>query len=110
MNAFSWRRVGLIIGKEVRENAKWAGIALLVMGLFVTGILRNAGDTAATQLWTALNMLMLYAALISGYALGFLQIVRERSRDRWAFLIHRPVLRDELVVGKALAGGLLIAI
>ena len=41
---------------------------------------------------------------IFGAVLGWLQIHNERHRDLWAFLVHRPVTRTEILLGKIIAG------
>jgi hypothetical protein len=42
--------------------------------------------------------------------LGFLQVLPELKRDRWAALLHRPVDRGQVFWGKALAGTVLYLI
>src|ERR1017187_1556616 len=39
-----------------------------------------------------------------GAALGWLQSRNQAHRDLWAFLIHRPVTRTEIFLGKTIAG------
>ena len=39
-----------------------------------------------------------------GAILGWLQIYRERHRDLWAFLVHRPLSRTRILLGKTAAG------
>ena len=41
---------------------------------------------------------------IFGAVLGWLQIFNERRPDLWAFLLHRPMTRTEIFLGKTLAG------
>jgi hypothetical protein len=46
----------------------------------------------------------------AGMLLGFLQVLPELKRDRWAALLHRPVDRGQVFWGKALAGVVLYAV
>ena len=41
---------------------------------------------------------------LGGAALGLLQVLSELWRDRWSFLVHRPLSRFAIFVGKVLAG------
>ena len=41
---------------------------------------------------------------IFGAVLGWLQVHNERRPDLWAFLIHRPMTRTGIFLGKAMAG------
>src|SRR5205085_11539237 len=41
---------------------------------------------------------------IFGAILGWMQIFHERHRDLQAFLLHRPVTRTQIFLGKSLAG------
>ena len=68
-----------------------------------------AGSRAADQRPPAFALanLLAEAALlcpIFGVALGWLQSRNEAHRDLWAFLIHRPVTRTEIFLGKTIAG------
>lgn len=111
MNADAMRRVGLIFRKELRENAKWAGVAIVVLTLVEALIVGAAlNGQATTDAWTKLYFLMAIVGPLFGFALGFLQIVPERARDRWAFLVHRPATSEEILIGKALAGACLIVV
>jgi hypothetical protein len=87
-----------LIWKEFRENLKWAGLpAVLIlgtMGLFGAFPLLEKG-------------LLFYVGLIAalfGAALGFLQVYFESQGDKRSFLLHRPLSRSQIFLGKAMAG------
>jgi len=99
-----------IFWKEVRENFLWAvlgmagfGIALAYAWSTVTNSQFNNQDYLSI-LSPSFLMVTTFGAPILGMALGFLQIMPERLRDRWAFLIHRPVTPGRIFWGKAAAG------
>jgi YD repeat-containing protein len=87
-----------LIWKEWHENFKWAAVpALLIlgpMGLFGAAALMDLGH---------LFYVSLVAALF-GAMLGFLQVFPESRGDRRALLLHRPLSRTQIFVGKVLAG------
>lgn len=99
-----------IFWKEIRENAKWAalGLAIFALGLAYAW----AKTTDPYQYYEAYSALLAPAVLmvttlgsaIIGGALGLLQIIPEQARDRWAFLVHRPVSLASIFWGKCLAG------
>jgi hypothetical protein len=102
-----------MLWKELRENFKWALLALLV--LTVAEFYTLAADRKDTQ--NVFNELTLcssafllvtsfgYSAV--GVALGVVQILPELRRDQWAALLHRPVSRGVIFFGKVVAGLLL---
>jgi ABC-type transport system involved in multi-copper enzyme maturation permease subunit len=102
-----------IIWKELRENLKWAALALLCLTLAEIYALyqyRNRfftfhGDS------TLCNSDFLFVSAVGcalvGAALGAIQILPELRRDQWAALLHRPVPRSTIFFGKVVAGLLL---
>lgn len=87
-----------LIWKEWRENLWWAALpALLIlgpMGLFGAFPLLERG-------------FLFYAALIAGLfgaGLGFLQVFFESHGDKRSILLHRPLSRSWIFLGKAIAG------
>lgn len=101
--------------KEFRENLKWA---ILAMGIIIAAIsysLRyNPNDPYSLQqdVWQGLQsgkilMITGFGFPVLGIALGFLQILTELRRDQWAFLVHRPVTRQQVFWGKAIPGTIL---
>jgi hypothetical protein len=87
-----------LIWKECRENLKWAPLPTLLilgtMGLFGAFPLMERG-------------LLFFAALIAavfGAALGFIQVFFESGGDKRSILLHRPLSRSQIFLGKAIAG------
>src|SRR5262249_33881651 len=87
-----------LIWKECRENLKWAVLPSLLifgsMGLFGAFKLLDKGP---------LFLVSLFAAAF-GAALGFLQVFFESRGDKRSLLLHRPLSRSQIFLGKALAG------
>ena len=114
-----------LIQKDLRENLKVALIALVVFSLLVL-LAYEIGSSALTALLAggraaqvnALQPLLspdllpeaAFLCPIFGAALGWLQSRNEAHRDLWAFLIHRPVTRAEIFLGKTIAGLCLYAL
>jgi hypothetical protein len=108
-----------LIHKDLRENLKVALIGLLILSLLLLqsylsslGMLANilrgswSGQVSALQPLLANGTLTATAffCAIFGAALGWLQARNEAHRDLWAFLIHRPITRTEIFLGKTIAG------
>jgi ABC-type transport system involved in multi-copper enzyme maturation permease subunit len=97
-----------LVLKEFRENAKVAVLGLIIYTLLLVVPYRDyiASPTNMSQPLVNGEFLMSTAwfCAIFGAVLGWLQIHNERRPDLWAFLIHRPMSRTSIFVGKALAG------
>jgi len=101
--------------KEWRENLRWALIGLVVISAAMAYTLRTDPNDyygSNREIWQGLQsgqflMVTVFGFPVIGLALGFLQILTELRRDQWAFLIHRPVTRNEIFWGKAIPGSLL---
>jgi len=98
-----------LIWKELRENFKWALLALVVLVLaqFYALSLSRSGNDAYNNLTLCSSTFLLVTSFgyaLVGAALGTLQILPERRRDQWAALLHRPVPRGSILLGKAAAG------
>ncbi|HSI11338.1 MAG TPA: hypothetical protein VK961_04810 [Chthoniobacter sp.] len=102
-----------IIWKELRENLKWAALAILCLTLAQTFALYQQRDNVSsidsnvTLCSSAYLLVGLVGCVIVGAGLGILQILPEQNRDRWAALLHRPISRSTLFLGKVAAGLLL---
>lgn len=102
-----------IIWKELRENLKWAILALLCLTLAEIYSLSheraNPRDTYnnLTLCSSAFLMVTSFGCALFGAALGAVQIVPELRRDQWAALLHRPVSGSVIFFGKVSAGLLL---
>ena len=102
-----------IIWKELRENLKWAALALLCLTLAEAFLLyrssENAGRTYEEYPVCSAEFLLVtsFGCALVGAALGALQILPELRPDQWAALLHRPVRRQTIFFGKVVAGLLL---
>src|ERR1017187_4693524 len=97
-----------LVRKELRENVRLAALGLVVHTLMLVQQYREyvAAPTNMSQPLT--NPGILWSAAwfcgIFGAVLGWLQIHNERRPDLWAFLIHRPMTRTGIFLGKVMAG------
>ena len=102
-----------IIWKELRENWKWAALALLCLALAKIGTLHQQRDDENNMFYgltlcsSSFLLVTSFGCAIVGAALGAVQILPELRRDQWAALLHRPVSRRTIFLGKAIAGLLL---
>ena len=105
--------------KELRENFKWALLAMAAFGLAVYYALYPSGDqqefynyfnSGITLCRTAFLNVTTFGCAAIGLALGLIQILPELKRDRWAALLHRPVSSGTIYRGKAVAGVVLYAV
>jgi hypothetical protein len=97
-----------LIFKEWRENAKVAVLGLVIYALLLVVQYRQyvAGPLPLRQPLASENLLWstVWFCGIFGAVLGWLQIHNERRPDLWAFLLHRPMTRTDIFLGKTLAG------
>jgi hypothetical protein len=95
-----------MIWKEVRENLKWALLALVGLGgaefYALTSSSRPSGPIPLME--SSFLMATSWGCVACGLLLALLQILPELRRDRWAALLHRPVSRDPIFFGKVVAG------
>ncbi len=105
-----------LVWKELRENVKWALLAMLALGGAEIYALHHNQEPWQMDLYfrdgiTLCKKPFLVATMFGcaavGGLLGLLQILPELKRDRWAALLHRPVSRGQFFWGKAVAGLLL---
>jgi hypothetical protein len=108
-----------LVWKELRENLKWALIALVVLGIAETYAMypRDSNEELSGSLTVGLTLcktsflvVTTFGCAAVGFLLGLIQILPELRRDRWASLLHRPVPRGVLFRGKAVTGLLLYGI
>jgi hypothetical protein len=88
-----------LLWKEWRENLPWT-VAPSVLIFGATALFGAPPLMDETALFIA-GMI----AAVFGAALGFLQIFFESSGDKRSLLLHRPLSRSQIFLGKALAGG-----
>ena len=83
------RRRDVLHGFALDLVPYWAGIPIMDS---------HPGGSSRFLLFT------MFGSATAGLALGLLQMLPERHKDHWAFLVHRPVTRTTIFLGKALAG------
>src|SRR6185312_14009451 len=93
--------------KELRENAKWAGVIFGVITLTVFSLMRRAG---ANLLFDLADPPLLVFVPMAGLLMGVVQTLFETKPDNWAFVVHRPVSRRGIFTAKSLAGLALLMI
>lgn len=100
-----------MIWKELRENFKWAVLALIVLTAAEFYALNAGqagyGDESLTLCNATFLMATSFGCALIGAALGAVQILPEQRRDQWASLLHRPVTRSAIFFGKVFPGLLL---
>lgn len=104
-----------LIWKELRENGRWALLAMLALGGAELYALRDTQyaqqdfyfSDGITLCKKPFLLVTLFGCAATGLFLGLLQVLPELKRDRWAALLHRPMPRGRFFWGKALAGLLL---
>ncbi len=103
-----------LLFKEARENVVAAALGLVIYALllaaqyreYVTGFPQLSQPLAESSFaWSTQ-----WFCIIFGAVLGWLQIHNERRPDLWAFLLHRPMTRTQIFLGKTLAGLAIYAI
>ncbi len=109
-----------LVQKELRENTKVAVLGLIIFGLgLLHQYLDYVGDLKEIALGAGMRrggvnwqplveggfvMGIAYLCPILAAVLGWFQIHNERHRDLWSFLVHRPMTRTQIFLGKAGAG------
>jgi hypothetical protein len=87
-----------LLWKEFQENLKWA----VLPALPILGPMAFLGPAPLLN-----NYYLFYVGLIAavfGAALGFVQVFFEAQGDKRSLLLHRPISRSQIFLGKALAG------
>ena len=119
--ALFWKPLRATILKEIRQNALYLVIiipAFVLLGI-LAGLLQYVySGRGYFYLNNAPNILclpfiqlpILFACPLIGLLLGSIQPRNEQQIDDWALLVHRPVSRLTLFLGRAIAGLLLYAI
>ncbi len=97
-----------LVLKEWRENVKLAALGLVIYTLLLLVQYRGYVASPASLSQPLADVDLIYSTAwfcgIFGAVLGWLQVFNERRPDLWAFLMHRPMTRTEMFLGKALAG------
>jgi hypothetical protein len=89
-----------LIWKEWRENLKWA----VLPGLLILLPMVLLGGPHEPMFGVGGELLLFLIAALFGAVLGFLQVFFEASGDKRSLLLHRPLSRSRIFLGKALAG------
>jgi ABC-2 type transport system ATP-binding protein len=94
----AWRAMAW---KELRENTRWAVLALLLLSAGMAYGLRqvrlsqdiayNSDGQSLTS--NAFVPTTVFGCALAAILLGLMQTLPERRPDPWAFLVHRPVSR-----------------
>jgi ABC-type transport system involved in multi-copper enzyme maturation permease subunit len=102
-----------LIRKELRENLILTVLGLVVLVLFILLRYRDytwslehtylGSDAQPLMSREFVDFIHFFCAVFGGI-LGWMQVWNERHRDLWAFLVHRPLTRTQLFLGKCLAG------
>jgi ABC-type transport system involved in multi-copper enzyme maturation permease subunit len=103
-----------LVRKELRENVRIAALGLVVHTLMLLSQYRDYVATPTNTSQPLTNPGTLWSTAwfcgIFGAVLGWLQVHNERRPDLWAFLIHRPMTRTGIFLGKVTAGLVLYAL
>ena len=108
-----------LIWKELRENLKWALLAMALLGAAeICGLYQiRDGQSDYYSYYEGITLckasfltITSFACPAIGFLLGLIQVLPELKRDRWAALLHRPVPREVIFFGKAVAGLILYAV
>ena len=97
-----------LVRKELRENVRLAALGLVVHTLMLVQHYREYVAAPTNMSQPLANPEILWSTAwfcgIFGAVLGWLQVHNERRPDLWAFLIHRPMTRTGIFLGKVMAG------
>src|SRR5262245_52258126 len=89
--------------KELRQNAGWAVLGMLITAAALYYSLQSASDDPR-NIVDAMFMSTVIIMPLVGLMIGLVQVIPESRGDAWAFLTHRPVHRSTLFSAKAVAG------
>src|SRR6266404_2840832 len=93
--------MGAIFLRELRENAKWAG---MIFGVFCALIFLRAWHAGPNFLLNLPDPMTLIYAPLAGLVMGFAQSIFETKADNWGFVVHRPVSRRGIFAAKCAPG------
>jgi hypothetical protein len=96
-----------MIVKELRENARYAGLALLAMLLVLVFLAGESGRQGQQIIEANFQLLTQFGFAALGILLGATQTLREGRLDKWSFLVHRPMSRTHIFVAKLIAATVL---
>jgi hypothetical protein len=96
-----------IFVKELRENARWAALMMLVLAGLMASDLNGTAQSGESIVGVSFLAVTSIAFAAGGLAIGLLQVLQDARRARWEFIIHRPTARSNIFLAKAAAGMLL---
>lgn len=97
-----------LLNKELRENAKWAALlVLLLLGAMAWAIQPSSTAADVPPLNPAMAAVCMIGFALAGIALGLLAVLPDARLGRWQFVMHRPVSRGRIFRAKLLAATLL---
>jgi hypothetical protein len=104
--------------KELRENIKWALLAMVALGVAEMLALYHTDENqqysyfniGITLCKTTFLLVTTFGSAAAAFLIGSLQILPELRRDQWAALLHRPAPRSVIFLGKVTAGLILYAL
>jgi hypothetical protein len=95
-----------IIWKELRENAKWAALALvaaIIATIWVLTVCSFHRSYAPRLFSIQLPLVIVLVSSVCSLLLGFTYSFPNLWRDRWAFLIQRGVSMHKIFFAKTIA-------
>lgn len=93
-----------IIWKELRENFRWAVLGMVVVGLAMAFAVHEGARRGESIVGDAFLVMTTFLGPALGAAIGFLQVIFESRQGHWALLVHRPISRRRIFLGKVIAG------
>jgi hypothetical protein len=100
----------MIFFKEIRENARWAALMALLLAVLMANSLNAMASDGESIVGIGFLSVTSTGFAACGLALGLLQALQDRRRGRWDVVIHRPVSRTNIFLGKVVAGMLLYTV
>lgn len=111
--SFSWRRVGAILHKELRDYRRnrfvigtMTVLPLLFIALPLIQLLIANASGASSKLNSHIGLSLLYMLLIPAFlpaTLSAYSVVGEREQGTLEAVLITPIRREEFLIGKALA-------
>ena len=97
-----------LLWKEFRENWKW-GVLLLVASAIGHAAMQS-NERRIALFTTDYLMFAAFGFSLGALLLGVLQTVFEAQRDRWAYLRHRAITPERILLAKVIVGLSLYAV
>ncbi len=98
-----------LLTRELRENARWAGLAALLVSAGLAWGLAVDLPRGLSLVGTTISAGSPFVFGAVGLGLGLLAVLPDARRGRWQFVMHRPVAWGRIFAAKAAAATLLYA-